>query len=165
MVATVVAGLVRCLGREQLCGAEFVEQLEYLTAAWLPARDQVEAALLGRNAVHSSGQIMAFEGAGMPWKDHLYTLERAHAVEPLVLFVIYTDSAKMWRVQAVTEEGAAFSNRLSLPESWRGLRDAELVAAAGIAGCKFVHAAGFIGGHETRKGAIAMAATTLAGAT
>ena len=33
---------------------------------------------------------------------------------------------------------------------------------SGLPGIKFVHASGFIGGHETREGAIAMAKKTLA---
>ena len=48
----------------------------------------------------------------------------------------------MWRIQAVTAEGTAFTNRLSLPAAWRGLRDADLCAAVGMDGCKFVHNAG-----------------------
>ena len=68
----------------------------------------------------------------------------------------------MWRVQAVTVEGTAFTNRVSLgPEAWRGLRDDALSAAAGIAGCAFVHATGFIGGNATYEGALAMALKTL----
>ena len=76
-------------------------------------------------------------------------------------FVLYEDSAKMWRVQAVTVEGTDFTNRLSLPEPWRGLRDAALVEKSGIAGCKFCHASGFIGGNETYEGALAMALKTI----
>ena len=140
-----------------VCGTEFTEQLALLTESWLPARDQVETALLTRSEVDESGQILCFKTGGMPWKSHLYELERVHSVNPLVMFVTYEDSSGMWRVQAVTEEGTAFTNRLSLPEAWRGLRDAELVAAAGIDGCCFCHNAGFIGGNKTREGAIAMA--------
>ena len=99
-----------------VAGEEFAAQLEGLTASWLPARDLVQTALVGRGKVHESGQILAFESAGMPWKDHLYALEKVHAVELLVMFVVYEDSAKMWRVQAVTEEGQAFKNRCL---SWR----------------------------------------------
>ena len=40
----------------------------------------------------------------------------------------------MWRVQAVTAEGTAFTNRLGLVEAWRGLRDEALVEACGIEG-------------------------------
>ena len=68
----------------------------------------------------------------------------------------------MWRVQAVTQEGTAFTNRVSLgAESWRGLRDDALSAEAGIPGCKFVHNTGFIGGNATYEGALAMALKTL----
>ena len=79
-----------------------------------------------------------------------------------VKFVLYPDSAGMWRVQAVTVEGTQFTNRLGLLEAWRGLRDDKLEAASGLAGAKFVHATGFIGGHATRDGALAMARATLA---
>jgi uncharacterized UPF0160 family protein len=40
----------------------------------------------------------------MPWKGHLYELERAHSVEPLVMFVLYQDGSGMWRIQAVVRE-------------------------------------------------------------
>lgn len=52
--------------------------------------------------------------------------------------------------------------RLPLAESWRGLRDAELSSVAGINGCVFVHMSGFIGGNETRTGALDMARKSLA---
>ena len=78
-----------------------------------------------------------------------------------VKFVLYEDSAQMWRVQAVTVEGTDFANRLSLSEPWRGLRDAALCEAAAIEGCKFCHASGFIGGNATYEGALAMALKTI----
>jgi uncharacterized UPF0160 family protein len=94
-----------------------------------------------------------------------YELERRHGLpaDGLVQFVLYPDSSGMWRVQAVTVEGTAFTNRLGLLEPWRGLRDAELVARSGIDGCKFVHATGFIGGNATYDGALAMALKTIEG--
>jgi len=144
-----------------LTGTEFMEQLTALVEVWLPARDLVEAALLARADVDSSLQILEFEQGGMPWKEHLYELERQHGVEPTVKFVIYQDSSGMWRVQAVTVEGTDFTNRLSLPEAWRGLRDVELSEASGIADCCFCHATGFIGGHKTREGALSMANAAL----
>ena len=51
--------------------------------------------------------------------------------------------------------------RLSLLEEWRGIRDEALSALSGIKGCIFVHAGGFIGGNETREGALNMARKTL----
>ena len=127
----------------------------------LPARTLVEQALLKRQATHASAEVIVLEHSGCPWKTHLYQLERKHAVTKLVKFVLYIDSAGMWRVQAVTAEGPAFTNRLGLREPWRGLRNEELVAASGIPGAKFVHAAGFIGGHATYEGALAMAVATI----
>ena len=51
--------------------------------------------------------------------------------------------------------------RLSLPEAWCGVRGAELDTVAGIPGCVFVHANGFIGGNETYEGVLKMATTSL----
>lgn len=52
--------------------------------------------------------------------------------------------------------------RVSLLEVWRGLRAEELCDIAGIPGCVFVHANGFIGGNLTKEGALKMALDTLA---
>lgn len=144
-----------------LCGAEFSEMLAFLVEVQLPAREVVEAALLARSSVHPSGEVLCFSNGGCPWKTHLYELERTHAVPAPVKFVLYEDSAQMWRVQAVTVEGTDFANRLSLAEPWRGLRDAALCEAAAIEGCKFCHASGFIGGNATYEGALAMALKTI----
>ena len=91
----------------------------------------------------------------------MYDLEQEYKVDPLIKFVLYTDQAGMWRIQAVTVKGQAFENRLSLPEAWRGVRDEDLSKIAGIDGCKFCHAAGFIGGNETFEGALKMAQVAL----
>lgn len=56
---------------------------------------------------------------------------------------------------------ALFPHRLPLPEAWRGLRDEALSELAGIPGCVFVHASGFIGGNCTREGALEMARRAL----
>lgn len=146
-----------------LCGADFSDVLDDVVESMLPARALVERALKNREAVHASGAVVAFESGGCPWKTHLYDLERELGAGP-VQFVLYEDSAKMWRVQAVTVEGTAFTNRLGLLEPWRGLRDAELERASGSPGAKFVHASGFIGGHATYDGALGLALSTLAAA-
>ena len=63
--------------------------------------------------------------------------------QPLIKFILYADGdGKSWRIRAVTAEGTLFTNRVSLHEAWRGLRDEELSQCAGIEGCTFVHAAG-----------------------
>lgn len=144
-----------------ICGDEFLATLTRIVESDLPARSFVETALLKRAEIDPSCEIITLESGGLPWKGHLYALEREHKVEPLVKFVLYTDQGGMWRVQAVTVEGKQFENRLGLPKEWRGVRDADLASLSKIPGAKFVHAAGFIGGNETYEGALAMAKEAL----
>jgi len=54
-----------------------------------------------------------------------------------------------------------FESRKALPEAWRGLRDSALSDLIGIPGAIFVHASGFIGGHQTFQGALEMAKKAL----
>jgi len=56
----------------------------------------------------------------------------------------------------------SFTCRKPFPEGWRGLAGAELSSACGVPGSVFVHAGGFIGGNETREGALRMAQASLA---
>jgi uncharacterized UPF0160 family protein len=121
----------------------------------------VERALLKRHETDASGEVISLESGGLPWRGHLYDLEKEHNVDPLIKFVLYTDQAGMWRIQAVTVEGRGFENRLSLPEEWRGVRDEDLAKLAGIPGCTFCHAAGFVGGNKTYEGALEMARVAL----
>ena len=71
------------------------------------------------------------------------------------------DNEKKWRIQAVPASASSFESRKALPAAWRGLRDQALSDATGLPGCVFVHAAGFIGGHATREGAIQLARKAL----
>ena len=145
----------------QICGDDFLSVMTNVVESDIPARAFVERALLKRHETDASGEIIVLESGGLPWRGHLYELEAEHKVDPLIKFVLYTDQADMWRVQAVTVEGRGFENRLSLPEEWRGVRDQDLAKLAGIPGCTFCHAAGFIGGNETFEGALEMARVAL----
>ena len=147
-----------------LCGDDFMSVLSSIVESTLPARGFVEQAVLNRFNIDPSGQIVKFESGGLPWKGHLYDLEKEHGIiddKDLIKFVLYTDQSGMWRIQAVTVEGQAFENRLSLPEKWRGVRDADLEKIAGIEGCTFCHAAGFIGGNKSFEGVLQMARVAL----
>lgn len=125
--------------------------------------------------------MFTFEG-GVPWKEHLLSLEDEHGVlgrkegdsESLpvsykdskeksryIVYVLYTDQSGMWRIQCVPMDPKSFENRLSLPEAWRGVRDSALDEVSGISGCTFVHSGGFIGGNKTREGVLAMADAAL----
>jgi uncharacterized UPF0160 family protein len=145
----------------KMCGDDFMAVLTKIVESDLPAQALVEKAILERNDVDPSGEIIRFQSGGLPWMNYLYDFEKKLSLNPLIKFVLYTDQGGMWRVQAVTVEGKAFENRLSLPEEWRGVRDADLESVTKIPGSRFVHAAGFIGGNDTFEGALEMARVAL----
>jgi len=140
-----------------LVAEEFHDRIEFYRDSWWPARSIVASTIADRFAVHPSGKVALIETGGCPWKDHLFTLEEDLGIKGQILYLLYADDAGKWRIQCVPEELGTFTNRKSLPESWRGIRDAELSALTGIEGCIFVHASGFIGGNATRAGVVEMA--------
>lgn len=151
----------RFLTASDMCGEDFISVMVQVVESDLPARSLVEQSVLDRFTIDASGEIVSFPEGGLPWKGHLYDMEKKHKLDKTIKFVLYTDQSGMWRVQAVTVEGKAFENRLSLPEAWRGVRDEDLAGIAGIPGCKFCHASGFIGGNEFFEGALQMARVAL----
>ncbi|KAL6866110.1 hypothetical protein ACO1O0_002212 [Amphichorda felina] len=143
-------------------GEEFEREVDYYAKVWLPARAVVQRAFDRRAEFDPQGRVLVFDGQSVPWKDHLYSLEGGDAS---VLYVLYPEKPEpgaKWRIQCVPESKDSFVSRKPLPEAWRGFRDAELDGIAGIDGCVFVHAAGFIGGNKTFEGAKAMAEKALA---
>lgn len=130
--------------------------------AWLPARDIVLKALEEAKAVSSAtkqtDEAILVLPTSCPWKQHLFDA----AGTEKILYLIYPEGANdSWRIQACPESPDSFASRLALPEAWRGLRDAELdqiLAPSGVeSGAIFIHRSGFIGGHKTKQGALAMA--------
>ncbi|KAJ8048139.1 UPF0160 protein MYG1, mitochondrial [Holothuria leucospilota] len=151
----------RFLKAVELVGTEFVDRVMYYSNSWWPARELVEDSMKNRFEVHESGEIVIFGAGGCPWKEHLYALEKEMGVETPIKYVLYTDQANKWRVQCVSVAPHSFENRLSLPEKWRGMRNNELSEIASIPNCIFVHSSGFIGGNETKEGALQMAVKAL----
>nr|XP_021404234.2 UPF0160 protein MYG1, mitochondrial [Lonchura striata domestica] len=145
----------------ELVGSEFLERLDFYHRAWLPARALVEEAIRQRLEVDASGQVLELSQGGCPWKEHVFQLERELALPRPLQLVLFPDRGGQWRVQSVPTAPHSFQSRLPLPEAWRGLRDEALSELAGIPGCVFVHASGFIGGHRTREGALQMARRAL----
>lgn len=141
-----------------LTGHEFRESVRRLTKSWFPARSIVESAVSARKSLHESGEIMMLDRF-CPWQGHLSDIEKELDIEGVLKYVLFQDSGGSWRVQAVPSEG--FASRKALPSTWRGVRDADLSSVAGIAGCVFCHASGFIGGNKTRDGAFEMAVASL----
>ena len=160
-----------------LIGNVFTRKLHHASSSWLPARTTVGSAYQSRTDVHPSGRIIVLPQGGVPWKEHLYNFEKdasgGKEIDPAaqVYYVLYPESAAedaKWRVQCVSESEGSFVSRKPLPEAWRGVRDQDLdglIASEAEKtrkdkipeGAVFVHASGFIGGHKTREGAMAMA--------
>ena len=139
----------------------------YLTRcieSWLPARDFVHNAFSARQVATASGEDLdgiLLLPVSCSWKDHLFE----HPEGSSIYYVVYSEGANnSWRIQAVPENPDSFVSKLPLPKEWLGLRDAELDAVTGEEvedGAIFVHRSGFIGGHKTQSGALAMARASL----
>jgi len=149
----------RFLSAAEMMGECFLRKLAYYHKAWLPARKLVRETYEKRKEYDAQGRLMVLP-RGCPWKDHLYTLEAEEGTEGGVWYVLYPEGeheGSKWRVQAVSVSTDSFESRNPLPEAWRGVRDEELTEKAGVEGCVFVHASGFIGGNKSREGALEMA--------
>ncbi|MES1909930.1 MAG: hypothetical protein MHM6MM_002610 [Cercozoa sp. M6MM] len=144
-----------------LCESEFDEAVDYYVKSWFPAKQIVVDAMNTREQVHPSGSIVLLKQF-CPWKGHLHSLEGQMALGEQIKYVLYPDTSGKFRVQAVAKEKGSFESRLALPEPWRGIRGDALSQLTGIEGCIFVHASGFIGGNDTKEGALAMASKALA---
>jgi uncharacterized UPF0160 family protein len=142
-------------------GAEFIDKLKYFAISWLPARKIVEKAVESRFEVHNSGSIIELDRF-CPWQEHLRQIEsEREGVE--IKYVLFNGSSDIntpdFRVQGVSVADGSFV--LRKPLKWLGLRDDELAEKSGIAGARFVHATGFIGGSKTREGCLQMAIKSL----
>lgn len=150
----------------QFVGEQFLLELTDRANSWLPARHQVKQAYDDRLQYDAQGRILVLP-EGMPWADHLYSLEKEvpipQGVAPQVLYVLFPEDKPegKWRIRAVSKENGGFENRKDLPDAWKGVRDEQLDQVSGIPGCVFVHAAGFIGGNKSFDGALAMAKKAL----
>jgi len=148
-----------------MAGSEFFDRVDDAVAGWFPARQLVVDALEQRKSfpgANAQGRIVLFNSA-TAWKSHIFDLEQhlgiPEAEQPL--YIVYPDEAGKWRVQAVPINPESFESRRALPEPWRGIRDEQLSELTGIPGCIFVHQSGFIGGNQTKEGALAMATKAL----
>jgi len=141
-----------------LTKAEFLDRVNYYGKIWWSARDIVNKSIQDRFKAHPSGKVLEFEQGGVPWKEHLFDLEKENGLDSgsNILYVIFMDQNGMWRIQCVPVRPKSFENRLSLPEEWRGVRDQDLEKVSGIEGATFVHSGGFIGGNKTKDGVLKM---------
>ncbi|KAL9090066.1 MAG: hypothetical protein Q9159_002234 [Coniocarpon cinnabarinum] len=156
----------RFLQASEFTGSQFVSELTDAFHSWLPARHIVHESFLNRKQYDSQGRILVlpWRKEGLPWHDHLYKIEEEQREAGVTLYTLFPENGEKdskWRIRAVSRSSEGFELRKPLPEGWRGVRDEELSKLAGIDGCVFVHASGFIGGNQTFEGALKMAQTAL----
>lgn len=143
-----------------LMGQVFLNLLNGYGKSWLPAKIIVQDAFNARFDIDKSGEIIILE-TFCPWKEHLYAIEKENNSQGAIKFVLFQDSSSKWRISTVSVTSTSFEFRLGMPELWRGVRDEELSKLTNIPGCIFVHAAGFIGGANTREAVLELAKKSL----
>ncbi len=103
------------------------------------------------NAADDGGPILRLE-TGTNWLPF---------VRPHHLLSVYPAGEHDWRVQCVPPPGEPMAQKVPLPASWAGRRDAELAAETGVADAVFCHPARFTAGARSREGALALAQAAL----
>lgn len=88
-----------------------------------------------------------------PWLEVVLTNEKANDV----LFVIFPDKSRGYRIQTVPQEFNSFTARKDLPANWGGKRDSELNEIIGIDDAIFCHPARFIAGAFSKDSIFKMA--------
>lgn len=88
-----------------------------------------------------------------PWVNAIFDLDTDEQVK----YAVFPAKEGGWRVQCVPVSPGSFKTRLPLPVDWAGLRDKELQDATGVDDAVFVHGGRFIGGAESKEGALALA--------
>lgn len=152
-------------GQAALALANFRKAVEVTTLLLEASLDQLRAKHQGAQLVrkaekHLDGAVLLMPQSGLPWAD-VVSVEM-----PEVLFVVYPDSSdRQFQLHIVPVEPNSFRARKDLPSSWAGLRGAELARVCGVDDAVFCHNARFIGGAESLKGAMQMAALAVAGDT
>ena len=91
----------------------------------------------------------------------MFNIEQKREIVGDIKYVVYCNKPTDWRIQCVPVSPTSFTNRKSLPEQWRGVRDAKLAEVCGVDGATFCHASGFIGGNSTKEGVLEMAKKAL----
>jgi len=136
---------------------EFKDRINWMTGSWMPARSIVQAAIDERK----ESELIIFGSGGLPWKEHLFQIEKELKIEGHIKYAVYKNKETDWRIQCVPVSVDSFTNRKSLPENWRGVRDEKLAEVCGVADATFCHTSGFIGGARSEEGVMKMAKMAL----
>jgi uncharacterized UPF0160 family protein len=120
-------------------------------ASAISAKVEVDAAIESTLEVRDA--LLVLERYA-PWQERVTT----HHEGSHLKFVVYPAVDGSWRAQTIQVYNDKFRPvRCSFPKVWWGMRGDQLDAATALPGCTFCHINGFVLGHATREGAVALA--------
>lgn len=106
--------------------------------------------------VLEDGKVLFLKNSALPWT------QVVRKEMPKVLFVIsHSVAEQRYVLHTVPVSAESFKARADLPESWAGLRDAELAAVTGVPDAGFCHNGRFIAAVKSYEGARTMARLAL----
>jgi uncharacterized UPF0160 family protein len=107
--------------------------------------------LAAMESARSAGQNVIFLDRYHAWKDIYFDNDgESHPTE----YVLHPGIDGRWRAVGIPPQRGSFAQKRPFPESWAGLRDADLEAVTGVQGALFCHKNCFIAVFTTRQGAL-----------
>ena len=140
---------------------QFTRAMELLTDIMVNAVKYRIGAMLSvvqvrQGEVLEDGRILYLENGAVPWS------QVVRKEMPKVLFVISHNLAEQrYMIQTIPVSPDSFKARADLPESWAGLRDAQLAAVTGVHDAGFCHNGRFIASAKSYQGIRTMATLAL----
>lgn len=121
------------------------------------AAEHAATAIVRAAPTLADGRILVLDVSRLPY-DKVVCAEY-----PDVRFVVYPESSGgQWQVRVVPKVLGTFEARADLPQSWAGLRDADLAKLTGVEDAVFCHNGRFICGAKTKDGALKLASLAVA---
>lgn len=153
----------------------WMEQTRDEYTAFMEAAEWVSV-LLVRERQYAQGRISAFKEIqkiyersadkkillfpnGSEW--HRMLLCEFFQKYPEVLYCVRQHKDGNWQVVCMVDDIRVFKNRKTLPDTWSGKRDQELIQATGISDAVFCHRAGFMCVAQSKEGALKLARLAL----
>ena len=140
---------------------QFMRAVEFLTDIMGNAVRYRVGAMLAVTQVRQaevleSGKLLFLKNAALPWS----SIVRKEM--PKILFVIsHSLTENRYILHTVSVDTESFDARADLPESWAGLREAELAAVTGVPDAVFCHTGRFIAAARSYDGIRTMARQAL----
>lgn len=140
---------------------QFSRAMELLTDVMINAVRYRVGALLSveqvrQGEVLEEGRVLFLRNGALPWT------QVVRKEMPKVLFVIsHSVAEQRYMIHTVSVSPDSFAARADLPESWAGLRDAQLAAVTGVHDAGFCHNGRFIASAKSYEGIRTMASLAL----